>query len=272
VDIDDDRALAVTRDPHGAFVVELAKRSSASITPASVISSATIARLEGCPAVRVYALPPLHGLSRLLPPGVAWGYSMNTSPLGATAPKRVVISDTLPPVALDLARLGSWGPPPEGATWLHGEAATPTAVLSQIGDATEIEMHAHGVVDAAESSAAIIALSPDRSGRYALTASDLRPGSLRGHPVVVLGACHAAKTAAYFHEAWSLPTAFVRAGARSVFASPSEIRDAEARSFFDAVLARIRQGAPPAVALRDERVSWLARDPQSWVVDVIDFE
>ena len=131
---------------------------------------------------------------------------------------------------------------------------------------------AHGVVDAAKSSASIIALSSEADGRFALSAANLLPGSLRAHPVVVLGACHAARTAAYFHQAWSLPTAFVRAGARAVLASPDVVSDAEARPFFDAVLARIRAGAAPAVALRDERASWLAHDPKSWVSGVMEFE
>jgi hypothetical protein len=127
-------------------------------------------------------------------------------------------------------------------------------------------------VDALESTASILALSPEDGGKFALSASDLQTVNLGGHPVVVLGACHAAKTAAYLHEAWSLPAAFVHAGARAVFASPSVIADAEARPFFDAVLARVRGGSPPAVALRDERVQWLSRDPNSWVADVIEFE
>ena len=131
---------------------------------------------------------------------------------------------------------------------------------------------AHGFVDAAQSAASVLALSADADGRYALSAADLRGLRLREHPVVVLGACHAATSAPYAREAWNLPMAFVRAGARVVLASSSEISDAEAGPFFDAVLARIRGGAAPSVALRDERAAWLARDPKSWVANVIDFE
>jgi hypothetical protein len=139
-------------------------------------------------------------------------------------------------------------------------------------DATEVEIHAHGFVDATQSSASILALSPDERGRYALSVSDLEGAHLEGRPVVVLGACHAARTARYLHASWSLPVALVRAGARAVFGSPEEIRDADARPFFDAVLSAVRTGAEPAVALRDERSKWLARDGASWVKDVIAFE
>ena len=145
-------------------------------------------------------------------------------------------------------------------------------MTAELADATEIEVHAHGFVDLAQSDASMIALSPDPDGRWGLTAGDVRAQRLRGHPVVVLGACRAAHTVGYLHEAWSLPVAFVRAGARAVLASSSEIPDADAGAFFDAVLARVRAGAPVAVALRDERMLRLARDPESWVRDVIDFE
>lgn len=66
--------------------------------------------------------------------------------------------------------------------------------------------------------------------------------------------------------------AFVEAGASAVLASPSAIQDAEAGPFFEAVRARIRAGEPPAQALRDARVEFLGRDPQSSVKDVVLFE
>jgi hypothetical protein len=272
--VDDERALAVTRGQDGAVVAEVTGRESALLAPEVLVPPLVRARLEGCREVRVFALAPIHGVPRLLPPEVAWAYvsSANADAPSALPSRRVVVSDVTPPATLGLARLASWSAPDDGATWLHGESATPERALLAMGDATEIEIHAHGFVDAARSTASLIALSPDPSGRYALTAADLAGVSLRGRPVVLLGACHAARVAPSLHEAWSLPNAFVRAGARAVLASPAEIRDAEARPFFDAVLARVRAGASPAVALRDERVQWLARDPASWVGDVLSFE
>jgi hypothetical protein len=119
-------------------------------------------------------------------------------------------SDVIAPAALGLPRLGSWGPPPDASIWLHGETATPSAVISRMTSATEIEIHAHRTVDAADSAASVVVLSPDADGRYALSALDLRAGSLRAHPLVVLAACRAARTAAaYYREAWNLPSAFV---------------------------------------------------------------
>jgi hypothetical protein len=74
------------------------------------------------------------------------------------------------------------------------------------------------------------------------------------------------------HQGWSLPAAFLEGGAAAVLASPAEVQDAEAPAFFHAVQERIRAGAKPAVALREERVRWLARDGRSWVQDVMLFE
>jgi hypothetical protein len=220
------------------------------------------------------ALAPLHGVPRILPPDVAWRYASRAPHDAETAApsRRVVVSDVTPPPSLGLPPLGGWSAPADGATWLHGPSATPASVLAEAARATELEIHAHGFVDADQTAASLIALSPDAEGRYALTAADLAGARLEARPIVVLGACHAAKTAGYVHEAWSLPVAFVRAGARAVYASPSTIRDADAAQFFSAVLARARAGAAPAAALRDERAAWLARDPASWTKDVIDFE
>ena len=110
-----------------------------------------------------------------------------------------------------------------------------------------------------------------------------RPGAPRGSTprlplnpedidvIVVLAACHAGQVAPYLHAVWSLPVAFVEAGARAVLASPAPIHDAEAGPFFEAVLQRIRAGQPPASALRDERVAWLGRGV-GWVREVLLFE
>ena len=78
---------------------------------------------------------------------------------------------------------------------------------------------------------------------------------------MVLAACHAATAAAYRHEAWSLPSAFLAAGARAVIASTDIISDADAGAFFDDLRARIQRGTAPDTALRDARSVWLAEHP-----------
>jgi len=75
VAIDDDRALAVTRDANGAVVAELSKLPSSALEPALLVPPAARARIASCASVRVYALPPVHGLGRLLAPELTWAYA-----------------------------------------------------------------------------------------------------------------------------------------------------------------------------------------------------
>jgi hypothetical protein len=138
--------------------------------------------------------------------------------------------------------------------------------------AHEIQFHTHALVDMGVSSASHLVLSAGLAGGYALTAEAIRGIALRARPIVVLAACHSAQGARYQHAPWSLPHAFLAVGARAVFAAGAAIPDAEAGPFFTRVLVRVRGGADPAVALRDERMAMLASNPASWVADVILFE
>jgi CHAT domain-containing protein len=122
------------------------------------------------------------------------------------------------------------------------------------------------------SDAAYLVLSPEPDGTYALTAEAIRHAELRGHPIVVLAACQSARGARYQHAPWSLPDAFLAAGARAVLAAGTDIPDDGAGAFFERVLARVRAGANPAAALRDERIAIAAQGSSSWVADVVLFE
>jgi hypothetical protein len=58
-----------------------------------------------------------------------------------------------------------------------------------------------------------------------------------------------------------------------VLAATQPIPDLEASEFFNAVRARIRQGALPAVALREERMKWLQQSRgATWLDSVLLFE
>jgi hypothetical protein len=94
---------------------------------------------------------------------------------------------------------------------------------------------------------------------------------LERHPVVLLGACHAAATSSFRWGPWNMPVSFLKAGASAVFGSLSELPDSEIGAFFAGVVRRMEAGGAPAVALRDERVEWLGRG-QSWVGDVVVFD
>lgn len=277
---DDGTSVVVVRDAdgasHGAFD---ATRSGLAIDAAHLVPPALEAKLRGCSEVDVVARPPVQGLPQLLPDDVAWSYRVDLdrhpvapgpAPARAT---RLVIANTEPPASLGVARLLPWQSSEAPDVRLEGPSATPSRVLAEFTDATFIEVHSHGVADATGADAAFLMLSPDPDGRYALTAVEIRQHPLRGRPIVILAACHAATTATYRHEAWSLPAAFVAAGARAVIASTDVIDDAAAGAFFDDMRVRIEHGASPAVALRDVRIAWLTSHPgATWVHSVMVFQ
>lgn len=233
--------------------------------------------LRGCERVDVLAWPPVFGHTDLLPPEVPWSFRLGRTAQPRTTPtaRRLVVSSVDAPALLQLPRLPQWLPSqePEAVPLqvLSGSDATPARVLADMRDATEIEIHAHGIMDPALSDASLVVLSPETSGRYALTADVVRQQTLTGAPMVFLAACSAGRAASTTtsHEPFSLPAAFIDAGARAVLASTVDIPDAAGR-FFDGVRRRIREGAAPAVALRDERQRWLERDSRAgWTRHVI---
>ncbi len=272
------RSFAVTRDDRGGtFAWFNPHRSSPEIDPAELVPSQVRARLATCSTVKVFAPAPVSGTASLLADDVAWSYSIApavTAPF-AGVPRRLLVSDVDPPASLGLPKLGPWtGKPDPGGTtvWLRGASATPGNVLSAMERATEVELHAHGLVDLAVSDASLVVLSPDEKGKYALTARDIRGAHLSGHPIVVLAACEGGHVAPFEREPWSLPLALMNAGARAVIASPASVDDAQAGPFFEAVLERIRAGEDPARALRDERVARLAGGAGAWVRQVLVFD
>jgi hypothetical protein len=279
---DDERVLAIAVTPEGKTVgaIDLA-RATTLTDAAEAVTPAVLAALERCPHVSVLARAPLHGQARLLPPGLAWSYQVPprtqrpAAPPGKLPARRLVVANVTPPDTLNLPKLGPWraqSVPGEHLVELDGPAATPARVLAELREATEVEIHAHGLIDLSYSEASLIVLSGEPSGRFALTAGDLRGVRLLGAPTVLLAACDTAHAAPQEEEPWSLPVAFIEAGARAVWGTRADIPDSEAAAFFSALGARVREGAAPAAALRDERLLWLAKAPESWVLNVVLFE
>lgn len=245
-------------------------------TDGPVTVPADLARgLEACDHVGVMAQPAVQGRPDILPRELAWSYltdarARDAAPGQPTSPPRaVIIADVNPPSYLQLDSLSPWPADATGtATLVSADSATPTRVLREIRTATEIHFHTHAIVNAALSDASHLVLSPDANGNYALTAEALRHVTLANRPIVVLAACDSAQGAGLQHRAWSLPYAFVAAGARAVFASASKLPDREAIPFYTRVLDQIRTGSDPARVLRDERM----KHPSDWIANVILFE
>lgn len=278
VAVDDERTLLVARGPGGEVRGHYdTSRQEPFHDAAGLVREPLLALLRPCERVLVLARPPVHGHAGLLPPEVAWSYHVGRKSPALPSPaaaRHLVVADVEPPAVLNLPRLNTWAPHAEesGRVVLAGPSATPSRVLTEMADATEIEFHTHGLVDPEVSNASLVVLSPEPDGRYALTVPEVRGQKLRGAPVVILAACRAAHTAPFLHEPFSLPVAFAEAGARAVFAATVDLPDAEAGPFFDAVRSRIRAGEAPAVALRNERLEWLRRPGSDWVRHVLLFE
>ncbi len=276
VTVDDERTLVLARDAEGRLHGHYdARRTEPLEEVEGLVPPALLTSLRGCEQVSVVARPPLHGRVGLLPEDMAWSYFLPRPPLGVSAlgtERRLVVSGVEPPAGLALAPLAPWTSATPGDTLLSGAMATPSRVLEAMARANEVEIHAHGLVNLDVSDASLLVLSPEADGRYALTARDVRAQRFPGSPLVILAACRAAHTAPSYHEPFSLPVAFLEAGARSVLAATVDIPDAQAGPFFEAVRGRLRGGQPLAVALRDERVAWLRRGGAEWVRAVLAFE
>jgi tetratricopeptide (TPR) repeat protein len=276
--VDDERTLLLVLGPDGRMWGHHDASRTAPLGEdlRGLVPDALVAPLRGCEQVDVVARPPLHGRAGLLPAELAWAYyvlrPVPTVPLSG-AVRRLVVADVTAPKALGLPTLNTWdGEVGEGTRLLSGAEATPSRLLQGMAEATEIEIHAHGLVNPNFSEASLLVLSPEAGGRYALTAGEVQSQRLRGQPLVILAACRAAHGAPWTYERFSLPVAFIDAGARTVLAATVDVPDAQAGPFFNAVRERIRSGAHAAVALRDVRMEWLKRDPESWVRAVLVFD
>jgi tetratricopeptide (TPR) repeat protein len=240
------------------------------------------AALAPCEKVEVLARPPLQGRGGVLSHTFAWSY--RTRP---EAP-RPVVGKAIPLVVKDVeydpARLSElklkklrWESvfgPDETPRRLEGALATPRQVLREMEHATEVVLVTHGLVSP-ESEAAYLLLAREghKPGSDELWVRQLRQVKLKGAPLVVLAACHGGHSAPLLHAPVSLPNAFLEAGARAVMAPTQPIPDQEASAFFREVRRRIREGATPAAALRDERVAWHARQPEAkWPDSILLFE
>jgi hypothetical protein len=230
--------------------------------------------LSSCARVTVMAPAALQGLPRVLPPEMAWSYASGPHVIPSTAPEQrraLVVKDVKPPESLGLAALDPLAPDDLPAITLSGIDATPARVALAMSDVNEIHFHTHALTNPKISDASFLALSPEpQGGEYALTAEAIRKLKLQAHPLVVLAACNSAQGAHYEHAPLSLPEAFISAGARAVFATTTDIPDKNSGQFFARVLARVRAGADPAAALRDQRIESMGTQP--WAADVILFD
>ncbi|NTX15651.1 CHAT domain-containing protein [Myxococcus sp. CA056] len=282
VSLQHERTLVLARGPQGELkgAYSSDRREPLRDDASGLVPAGLVKELTGCEHVEVLTRPPVHGLTGLLPDSLAWSYRVGRGarslPAQGGQSSHLVVTEVASPPALRLPKLGALTPPRVPDPWrveLRGAEATPSRVLREMEDASEVEIHTHGLFSASLSDASMVVLAPDPDGRYALTADKVRQTKLKHAPLVLLATCGAAKTAPFPHESFSLPVAFISAGASAVLAASVEIPDT-AGGFFEKVRERIRAGARPSVALRDLRALWLREHPDDarWLSHVLLFE
>ncbi len=291
ISLDDTRGTAVAIGADGRAS---GARSQVAKPPlwdgAQLVPAALRSAFAGCARVAVLARPPLHGHADLLPPELPWAFvdwrteAASSTPASAPAgaARQLFVGDALPPPELTLPALAPMQARPVAGNGngngnqvsvreLRGVAATPAQVLAALADATYAELHVHGQVDLGVADASFLALSPGADQRWALTAAEVRTARLAASPVVVLAACRAATAAPLEHKRWSLPDAFLEAGARAVIAPTIEVPDSEAAAFFAELRTRLAAGEAPATALAALRRAYLAAG-KPWAASVVLFE
>ncbi|WP_338865002.1 CHAT domain-containing protein [Myxococcus stipitatus] len=282
VSVQHERTLVVARGAEGELkgVYSTSRKEPLRDDASGLVPPSLVKELAGCPHVDVLTRPPVHGLTGLLPDSMAWSYRVGrgTQPpaLVGGRSSHLVITEVSGPPALRLAKLGALTPPRVPDPWrveLRGSEATPSRVLHEMTEASEVEIHTHGLYSTSMSDASMVVLAPDADGSFALTADKVRQMRLTRAPLVLLAACGAARMAPFPHESFSLPMAFISAGASAVLASSVEIPDT-AGAFFEKVRERIRAGTRPSAALRDLRAAWREEHPEDarWLTHVLLFE
>jgi tetratricopeptide (TPR) repeat protein len=282
---DVDRSLAITRDAAGTVLGTYRAQPIDEIEPLRdaqepppVLPASLRRALASCREVKVVAPDSQRAWTAIgLPDTVPWVYTVRRAgprpPAAADGSgERLIVANPEPPPALRLPPLAPTAVD-EGASTrvLRGREANPARVLAELPRADFVEFRVHGVADPNLSEFTALMLSPDRDGRYMLTAREVGSLSLPRHPIVVLAACGAAARATQRPDASELAGAFVRAGARGVIAAMTSIPDAEADAFFATVRARMAGGRSVAVALNEARSAWPEAN-RSWVSGVVVFE
>lgn len=243
--VDDDRVVVAA--VHGTTAVGVRTTiSPLELGAARIVSDQVSRALVGCETIAVVARPPLHGRPDLLPRELPWFFVGDSAkpPVAARPARLVEVVDAKPPAAVVGGALPAMHARVGFDVSLAGDAATPTATLAALTTATYAELHVHGVATATDDGAAFLALSPDAHGEFALRADAVRAAHFTGAPTIVLAACRASTVAPYLGRRWSLPDAFVAAGAGAVVAVDTPIDDATARTVFDELRRRVLGGEP----------------------------
>lgn len=281
--LDLERAAVVVRGTSGELngAYDGARKNPLPDTLDGFIPRQLLAGLEGCREIKVVARPPLWGRLYALPNRFAWSYLLlGRSPSWQGVQRqgmRLIVQS--PAMSSKLQHLGlkvprpiiPANPPPPGISVLQGLEATPNRILSELGNASDIDLVMQSRVDPRSGEASLYAAEGPEGDE--ITCTQVRATSLPNHPTVTLYGCFAAHTTPVLYGSRSLPAAFLLAGASVVFATDGDVSEEEAHMFFEDVRERMREGSSPALALNEVRQSWLsAKRGRHWIQNVLVFE
>jgi hypothetical protein len=270
-----ERSLVLVRDAQGVARLHYeARRASQDIDVSRLVPEDFKAALQDCSQVAVHADPLLEGRAALLPPQLTWSFlephtATTTSKLCPYRP--LLITDVPAPAGRGLPPLDPWDHVPwtSGYRVLRGPAATPSAALREMHEATRIIINAH---DSEFGGMEGVLLTPGEDKKYLLTPVDLLQGGLPCAPLVVWIGGDPGGAGAYQNDIWRMAAAAVPAGARASFAVHGLTPKEELPRFFGNVFERIDAGTPPAKALRDVRMIWIEEKKSDWVKNIALFE
>ena len=140
---------------------------------------------------------------------------------------------------------------------LEGKEATPAAYLSRNPQQfAYLHFVTHGTASLTKPMESAVILSPGPDS-YKLYARDIVAQRLNAN-LVTISACNGAGTRAYSGEGLvGLSWAFLRAGAHNVIGALWEVNDRSTPQLMDALYGGLSKGKPPAIALRDAKLSFL---------------
>ncbi len=270
-----ERTVFATVDSNGALRGRLIRHHQVPVR--FQFSNDLVEALIGCATVSVLSGQQTYGDAGLLPSNLAWFFaSQRTQRQAVPGGDRLVVRNTEPPSFLHLARLTDAAPLGADVLALEGPRATVSSVMNKLPDAKWVEFHTHGLVDAsiAEASHLILSARVDAPQEaYALTVEMVRSLVLKHAPTVFLAACHSAVASSQHRiESFTLPAAFLKAGARAVVAATTEIPDARAKSVFASLRQRLESNPSVATALRDERESNKGLESAAWIDQLVVYE
>jgi cellulose synthase operon protein C len=232
------------------------------------------AALQDCSQVAVHADPLLEGRTALLPPHLTWSFlePQTVTPSSKLCPYRpLLITDVPTPAGLGLPPLDPWDHVPwvSGYRALRGLAATPSAALREMHEATQIIINAHGSEFGGMEG---VLLSPGADKKYLLTPVDLLQGGLACAPIAVWIGGNSGGARPYQNDVWRMAAAAIPAGARASFAIHGPAPKEEVPRVLGSVFERIDAGTPPAKALHDVRMLWVDEKKSDWVKNIALFE